>query len=51
MKTWNCQYLGNKVTFEVEIWYGDIINDADFDHGIEIRINQQTQSNSMTSSF
>ena len=39
MKTRNCQYLGNTITYEVEIWYVEVIYDADLDYGIEILIN------------
>ena len=37
--------------YEAEICYVEIAYDADFDYGIEIRINCQNRSNLMTSSF
>ena len=51
MKKWNCQYLGYEMKYEAEICHVKVAYDADFGYGIEIRINCQNQSNSMTSSF
>ena len=36
IKTGNCQYISNTMTYETEIWHVEVIYDADFDNGIEI---------------
>ena len=46
-----CQYLGNEIKYEAEIWKVEAIYDADFDYCIELCINRQNWSNLMTSSF
>ena len=35
-----CQYYGNEIKYEAEIWYQDEIFDADIDYCIEILINR-----------
>ena len=50
MKTWNCLYLSNDMKYETEIWYSEVIYDADSVYTNEIRINCQNWWNSMMSS-
>ena len=45
------QYLGNEIKYEDEIWYLEVIHDADFDYCVGIRINPQKRTNLMTPSF
>ena len=50
-KTWNCLYLGSELKSKTEIWYLEVIYDADFDYATEIRSDHQNRSNLMTPSF
>ena len=36
-----CQYLGNEIKYEVQIWYPEVIYDADIDYCTQIRMNEQ----------
>ena len=36
MKTWNCQYLGNRIKYIAKIWYVGVIHNFDFGCYIEI---------------
>ena len=36
MKTWKCQHLSNRIKYIVEIWYVEVIHNADFDYYTEI---------------
>ena len=31
-----CQYLGNETKYEAELWYMEVIHNADFDYYVEI---------------
>ena len=41
MKTWKCQYVGNRIKYTGEIWHMEVIHNADFDYYIEIGNNWQ----------
>ena len=34
MKKWNCQYLGNEMKYEAEIFHVEVAYNADFGYGI-----------------
>ena len=36
VKALNCQFLGNGLTYEAEIWHLEVNYDADFHYGVEM---------------